>query len=81
MVTQDEPTSPPPPAAPSSQLTGRRRGYRRRAASDAFALATGARPKPLRSPCWSVFRLRAVYACIESFTDLVSLISDIWLLW
>ena len=23
----------------------------------------------------------AVYACIESFTDLVSLISDIWLLW
>ena len=25
--------------------------------------------------------LRSVYACIESFTDLVSLISDIWLLW
>ena len=23
----------------------------------------------------------SVYACIESFTDLVSLISDIWLLW
>ena len=61
MVTQDEPTSPPPPAAPSSQLTGRGRGYRRRAASDAFALATGARPKPLRSPCWFV----SVPICVD----------------
>ena len=27
------------------------------------------------------FQHRPVFACIESFTDLVSLTSDIWLLW